>query len=44
MRIVLIVTGILLQIFVAIAGLIIIVGWVMLPFIIVAGILFVFVY
>ena len=40
MRIVLIIVGALLQVFVAIAGLIIFVGWLLTPFIIIAGFLF----
>lgn len=40
MRIVLIITGILFQIFVALAGLIIFIGWLLLPFIIIFGVFF----
>ncbi len=40
MRLVLIITGILFQIFVVIAGLIIFIGWIILPFIVIFGILF----
>lgn len=42
MRTVLIIVGILLQVFVAMAGLIIFVGWLFVPFIIIAGFLFIF--
>lgn len=44
MRTVLIVTGILLQVFVAIAGLLIFIFWLLMPFIIIGGILFIFVF
>ena len=44
MRIVLIVVGIIFQVFVIIAGLIIFLLWILVPFIIIAGILFVFTY
>lgn len=44
MRIVLIITGIILQIFVAFAGLVIFLGWILLPFIIISGFSFVFLY
>lgn len=44
MRIVLIVAGILFQIFVILAGLIIFIAWLLIPFIVIAGFLFVFAY
>ncbi len=44
MRIVLIIMGICLQIFVAIAGLIVLITWFLIPFIIIAGFLFIFIY
>ena len=44
MRIVLIITGILLQIFVAISGLVIFIIWLLVPFIIISGLLYVFVF
>lgn len=44
MRIVLIVVGILFQIFVVFAGLIIFLLWILIPFIVIVGFLFVFVY
>lgn len=44
MRIVLIIIGICFQIFVAVAGLIIFLAWLLIPFIIIAGFLFVFIY
>jgi hypothetical protein len=44
MRIALIIAGIVLQIFVAVAGLIIFVAWLMIPFIIIAGFLFVLIF
>ncbi|MCX6718596.1 MAG: hypothetical protein NTY81_03305 [Candidatus Staskawiczbacteria bacterium] len=44
MRIVLIIAGILFQIFVVLAGLIIFLLWILIPFIIIAGFLFVFIY
>ena len=40
LRLVLIIIGIFLQVFVAIAGLIIFAGWLLIPFIIIAGLLF----
>jgi len=43
-RIVLIITGIIFQIFVIFAGLIIFLLWILIPFIIIAGFLFVFIY
>ena len=44
MRIVLIIMGICFQVLVALAGLLVFVGWVLVPFIIVAGFLFIFIY
>ncbi|MGA2418044.1 MAG: hypothetical protein ABSF55_02305 [Candidatus Staskawiczbacteria bacterium] len=44
MRAVLIVAGILFQIFVILAGLIIFLAWLLIPFIVIAGFLFVFLY
>jgi hypothetical protein len=44
MRIVLIIIGILLQVFVAIAGLVIFVGWILIPFAVIAGFLFVLIF
>lgn len=44
MRIVLIIIGVLLQIFVAIAGLIVFVGWILIPFAVIAGLLFVLIF
>jgi hypothetical protein len=44
MRIVLIITGIFLQIFVAVFGLIVFMAWLLVPFIVIAGFLFVFIY
>jgi hypothetical protein len=44
MRTVLIIMGILLQVFVAIAGLVIFAGWFLVPFIIIIGVIFVFLY
>ena len=44
MRVVLIITGILFQIFVALAGLVIFVGWLILPFAVIFGILFFFIF
>jgi len=44
MRIVLIIVGILFQIFVAVAGLIIFLGWLFFPFIVIFGFLFVLIY
>jgi hypothetical protein len=44
MRIVLIIVGICLQIFVVVSGLIVFVVWLLLPLIIIAGLLFVFIY
>jgi len=44
MRIVLIAVGIIFQIFVILAGLIIFLLWILVPFIIIAGLLFVFIY
>lgn len=42
MRTILIIMGILLQFFIAIAGLVIFIGWLLVPFAIIAGFLFVF--
>ena len=44
MRIVLIITGLLLQIFIILAGAVAIVLWILIPFLIIAGILFVFLF
>lgn len=44
MRVVLIIMGICLQIFVAIGGLVIFIAWLLVPFIIIAGFLFIFAY
>jgi hypothetical protein len=44
MRVVLIIVGILFQVFVAVAGLIIFLGWLLLPFIVILGFLFVLIY
>lgn len=44
MRIVLIIAGILFQIFVIFAGLIIFLLWILMPFIVIAGFLFIFIY
>lgn len=44
MRIILILVGILFQVFVAIAGLAIFVCWILLPFIVIAGFMFVLIY
>ena len=44
MRIVLIVVGIIFQIFVVLAGLLIFIFWMLLPFILIAGFLFIFIY
>jgi len=44
MRIILIVAGILFQVFVAIAGLIIFICWILAPFIIIAGFLFIIIF
>ena len=44
MRIILIVLGICLQVFVAIAGLVIFIVWLLIPFVVLAGIIFIFIY
>jgi len=44
MRIFLIVAGISFQIFVVISGLLIFISWIALPFIIIAGFIFIFIY
>ena len=44
MRVVLIIIGALFQVFIALAGLVIFVGWILIPFIIVAGLVFFFIF